>query len=669
MPSSSSKKKTQQTVHGTYAGSGQIIADPLPVAAGTPITAKVTYATKLTQSYGHEELIVFPEIGTCRIPFYGEAAKIYEWLSEVGEITTLKNTPQLGPIQSVKNNYKHSRWDYVCLICHLINTAGKQSREFQLGLNSALTFDTRTPTRFSSAVELLQCWALLANAGHLKDTFAAESVLRQQILRRKVYTDSFLHLFRQPWTGRIARHILHNHSDYRFHLALALLNLEYLPARDRRYRPFAVALASFIGIESMSYLGTIPVSVSYLRRIYRRIRTLAFLALDSHYSGYPVGLSVSRTTQELARYLGDAFSDGHILHSQLVTSLAEHFSSTCYCAPEMVLLNHLNARKLRKHIKRGLKGMRDKAGTLARLKSWRATGFSYKYVTDGWRHIYRFTLDRETPRDLSIQLYPSNRRTPRSDALAMFTYSGFQRQCYLDVYSKANTASDTTALRTVARLGYTQLLKVVFDLKSRYPSSRDDKSDELAFNQRDKLMRHHASSMREYVRAVLQQLADREVRISFKDNHREGINRWYYAQSRHDALIDLAQYCRVFDEALRVRLNQNEYDIRRRELDFMSYVLKRCRPDQRHTLLFTGSVHLYHPRHGEITDVDGLAMVHGRGHLYLLLLQAKDTIRSPVGSAQKWANETLIRTCLPNARGKHTIHRYKSRGVMVSIEL
>ena len=106
-----------------------------------------------------------------------ESVKIlYDFLDEIGEIDRLKNLDHLGIVREVIDGARHSRFDYIALIFALIDNWAQKVEEIHASSGEA------------EGKNLIKCWALLFNIGHLEWTFFTERILLEVLRKNKLHT-------------------------------------------------------------------------------------------------------------------------------------------------------------------------------------------------------------------------------------------------------------------------------------------------------------------------------------------------------------------------------------------------------------------------------------------------------------------------------------------------
>src|ERR1700674_1695040 len=219
-----------------------------------------------------------PPVGNITYKSRQESSSIHDFLLARGEIERLKRLDHLGIIRLVREGAHHPRWEYVALILHLID---KCVHAPQIHVGGRVTLQDGTVV--SSGAELLKSWALLLNVGHLEWTFMTERALLFEIARSGGFMDEFATHFADDSTlEQWVRNVVTQTRAYQFFQALALIRLD---AWRRNYHRQAAALS-----EWRQFLRSYIISegsnerLEGLRRLYRSLRRVAYMSLDTHYT-------------------------------------------------------------------------------------------------------------------------------------------------------------------------------------------------------------------------------------------------------------------------------------------------------------------------------------------------------------------------------------------------
>jgi molybdopterin converting factor small subunit len=217
---------------------------------------------------------------------------LYDFLDEVGEIDRLKNLDHLGDVREVIDGARHSRFDYIALIFTLIDNWDQKVDEIHAF--SSVKFKLEVGEKEVKGKDLIKCWALLFNIGHLEWTFFTERILLEVLLDKKLHT-KLIESIEDEKIGRKAEEIFELRDYNRLYQILAYLRFKclYKKYRDKmdknwfeRYKWMFKKYIVDDFSDKVKESNTI-----YLKDLYRSVRKIAFLLLDSFYT--PSGLNLS----------------------------------------------------------------------------------------------------------------------------------------------------------------------------------------------------------------------------------------------------------------------------------------------------------------------------------------------------------------------------------------
>lgn len=281
-----------------------------------------------------------PGFGLMRIRLFPYAKRVYDFLEQYDHVSHLRRIDQLGPIRDVLPGAHHTRYEYLmaqlALITELCHLEGTLPAGLSLG-RQRHTFG-RLPgiSKDPSNGEVLMVLALLGNIGHLPTTFSGErgflKYLRDHSGARRAFRAGLPHAERRRFDEAVDSHDL-----YRFFYFIAFFLLNRYRRRDE-----GDEIVDFCQSVLRSYLANRNLSddqaLAALWRLYRSIRRLTYLALDSHYAPVPFSLDLASIFFSLDHYLTDVFLEDSAFQDVLAR-LEGVMRDTVYLAP-LTLLNH-----------------------------------------------------------------------------------------------------------------------------------------------------------------------------------------------------------------------------------------------------------------------------------------------------------------------------------------
>lgn len=229
-----------------------------------------------------------PGVGNLTAYLFEHTQKLYDLLDHYKHIERFRRINQLGRLRDVFQGAHHNRYEYVFLQLSLISTLC-ENKDAQLGLSGRRDFcgkinDCRDSP---STAELLQCLVLVNNMGYLEGTF---STSRAWLTILKEDQNFYSH-FRRGLANEdrsLLKEVVDNYDYYRFNTLMALFQLQRYKRKGPDIVEFASRLLRVYISDDRSDLHVIQ-----LRKLFRSIRQLAFITLDSHYAPVPFSIDLS----------------------------------------------------------------------------------------------------------------------------------------------------------------------------------------------------------------------------------------------------------------------------------------------------------------------------------------------------------------------------------------
>lgn len=281
-----------------------------------------------------------PGFGFVRIRLFPHAKSVFDFLEQYDHISHLTTLDQLGPIRQVLPGAHHTRYEYLMAQLAIITELCHLTGQLPTGLSLTkyrTTFGTIPEiTRPPSNGEILMVLALLGNIGHLPTTFCGERALMKYLRNNKnvraAFRSGLANEHRPGFDQVLSNNQLHR---FNYYIALFLLN---------RYKraSFGPSIVSFCQNILHSYLTTPSdhpdQALVALWNLYRSIRRVTYLALDSHYAPVPFTLDLSSIFFSLEHFLTDVFYQDSSFQNAL-GRLEGVLRDTVYLGPEQ-LINH-----------------------------------------------------------------------------------------------------------------------------------------------------------------------------------------------------------------------------------------------------------------------------------------------------------------------------------------
>lgn len=214
---------------------------------------------------------------------------LYDFLDEVGEIDRLKNLDHLGIVREVIDGARHSRFDYIALIFALIDNWAQQIKEIHTASRIRVE-----PKGNVSGKDLIKCWTLLFNIGHLDWTFFTERILLEVLHERELHTKLIEGIEDEEIRKKVEE--IFEFYDYdHFYQILAYFRFRCLYEKygdkisKNWFKRYEWMLKKYI-IDDFSDKAK-ESNIVYLKNLHHNARKIAYLILDSFYT--PAGLNLS----------------------------------------------------------------------------------------------------------------------------------------------------------------------------------------------------------------------------------------------------------------------------------------------------------------------------------------------------------------------------------------
>jgi hypothetical protein len=205
------------------------------------------------------------------------------------------------------------------------------------GLGSKTEFSDHSGAN-ASGTDVMQCWALLLSAGHLDGTFATERALLKVLGKESALKRAFLSNtgFHDDEAREFCKTVVEDRSLYDTHKAIAFFCLfRYCRGSDKPLVKTLIKVLKFYCLEDTDHRG----KQENLRRLYRRIRSICYLGLDSLYAPVPMQLDLGSILHDL-RELGPVLCSAvDAPFCRELDNFNELLSREIYFEPE-VLLQH-----------------------------------------------------------------------------------------------------------------------------------------------------------------------------------------------------------------------------------------------------------------------------------------------------------------------------------------
>jgi hypothetical protein len=568
-----------------------------------------------------------PRLGNLTATLYPAADIAYRVLESGQHLTRMKANPQLGVIRNVYEGAHHTRWEYVVTQLFLIDLLKKEPSVSGLGLSNN---EPRIRGLEVSGADILQVWVLLLNAGHLYGTFATERALLIRLKKDRKLARIFLSgLPHDDDVKSFFEETLHLEDAYRVHELISFFLLERLKRRFKKNIQLLVDILKQFKFDPKAGVER----RRRLKLLFRRIRQVSYLFLDSQYGPVPISFELGTTLFDFKEHAKELFSSTESPLVRALDSFNDLLSENFYLAPASMDAYGFFSRHIADKIivPKGsnlysIKGIYDMLIGLA------PTSISYHKPKP--ENLLRLLIDERGSRFPILHLFRIleleqqwNAHLPKSRCQSTFEYDPSRRMLSIIL----SFATDIT-IRNMSRL--------LSQITQRFMAFQDDyfQAKRIGGFRRYRLVTFEASC-RYLLLFIMDKLMGKEV--SFTPNPNSVIqDHWGMYRGSTTASRHLNTY------AQRFKIRGVDPD-RLQEIESLSTALRGI--NHRGTVLLTTSQIIVRNRENDthITDLDGIALCTDTSELTIVIVESKKTRRSRHSRAVRSLIRTLEAIQLP----------------------
>lgn len=505
-------------------------------------------------------------------------------------------------------------------------------------------------TKNVSGAEILQVWVLLLNAGHLRGTFASERALLHCLKKDTVLRATFREgLPRDSEIKSFLKEIIDNEDVYRVHELIAFFFLNRLRRKS--------STDTDLLIEVLKLFKFSPKTGEERRRklkyLFRRIRKVSFLFLDSLYGPTPLVFELGKTLFDFEEHSKSLFSIEESPLANNLDSFSELLSENFYLAPRCMYAFGKQSRRIEDKIE---EFGRNGKGSIPKL---------YKFIKNG------HTLDTKYwPKDpdLLLRLWFDERKSPISilEKIKPIVLETDLNKKLPQTYCEATVLHDPSKKMMGITLGFAEnirtvsMARVLSLVMSNLISLQDFYKDKMLVKSRDPYRKVFQQSCKELVLFSLRQLWGKNLTFS-PVQHTIHADHWIIERGSTKASVWLDEQKKWYEQ------RGVEQD-RLHELRTLSKALEEI--SHRGIVLFSTSQIIARKKidGSDITDLDGVAICAHSKELSLVLVEAKNKGAKSASQAKKSIKETLAAMEITTVKDED-IHMIPSFGAYVKISL
>lgn len=251
---------------------------------------------------------IIPNVGKTRIKFYGIDSQIFNIYKALKEFERQKNIKHLGIIAYVNDGANHTRFDYLasqCAYVDILENLNKGTQNIQLG-------SIKINKKEVKGNSLLKSWFLFSNLGHCYNTFSDEKALLMYAFSNKDFRRELINTIKDHDLKKWSKEIIMNLEYSKFHYILSLYRI-YKYRFNQHNTEDIINPLKILLIADYSKLISNNNKFKQLIHIYKTIRMLSIISLDSQYSHIPFSVNTFSSIVSLSRW-ENYYSDEHFIH-------------------------------------------------------------------------------------------------------------------------------------------------------------------------------------------------------------------------------------------------------------------------------------------------------------------------------------------------------------------
>lgn len=322
----------------------------------------------------------------------GPAGELYQCLDSGEGVRRLKDMPQLGAVAWVRPKAQHSRWKYMVRLMHFADRIVGTDR--LLGGYGFIPIGSQE----YAGRDVIQCWAMLGNIGHLWGTYATERLVLGALHRSEVARET-LRALTGPEDQAYLDDVIAKFRIYDLHLGLASVFLELtefgLPEQRRRWLEMLRVLRDANPRDE---------KIRKLRAMFQQLRRLAYLSLDLEYADLPVKFDVPTLREQLSDRVMELLREEEGALHMLLTQMNSYIRPEFYLSPDVVKAHAVLQQHGQEVVVEHLEAS-DPArvtDTLCRMRGrafWRSLMKGEHPIGYGdYRHLHRITITKQDDR-------------------------------------------------------------------------------------------------------------------------------------------------------------------------------------------------------------------------------------------------------------------------------
>ena len=260
-----------------------------------------------------------PGYGFASCYLLGQAVQLMDMFESYNIIDKMKNTCQLGTMKYVYPGAHHTRYEYAFTQLMLISNVASSSdrRSVELSLSSNLSEYDALGQKISGSA-LMQCLALLSNAGHMYDTFTASKILIRLLAESKKEKTPFYSVYKRNLPREIQQRfdeLLKQGNHYKLHLFHIIHVLQGMRRSEKNRALCDLCIKLVTQLIDPNLITN--ESTHRIFFLYKKIRKIAYLSVDMVYTPASFGANLSRMIYSIPSYVDNLFDENSAMNSSI----------------------------------------------------------------------------------------------------------------------------------------------------------------------------------------------------------------------------------------------------------------------------------------------------------------------------------------------------------------
>jgi|GEM_PF-1942814 len=273
--------------------------------------------------------------GILRTYMYPYTIKLYEFLNGYNYDSKFHSTKQLGALQYLLKGAHHTRYEYIFLQWTLVDQIKNNAKGIGLNsnINSNENLSIESMGYSPTPAEVLQCLSVLTNMGHFPDTFATSKLWLHLIKNNVRGLKTGLKKGLTKEEKDILDEIVDNDNFYDIHLVNALFLLGRYGRADG-----AKEVIDFSKKLIIEYVNNKNEGLKRFWEIYKGIRKISYILMDSNYAPIPFNLDLSSILLNLSDYQ-DAIISSDSIFQKALEQMNNVLETSLYLEPNSMLVS------------------------------------------------------------------------------------------------------------------------------------------------------------------------------------------------------------------------------------------------------------------------------------------------------------------------------------------